>query len=67
MNQKEFKRVLEAEPIRCIFTKESIKQSSDAFQSGHYNSTDVRIAMGRVYTTKEYEAMRKKVLSERLP
>ena len=48
-------------------TDETVAVTKAAACSGRYSGCNARVAMGRIYTTKEYEAWRKEVLSRPLP
>jgi len=48
-------------------TEATIQVTAKAAQSGRYSGTNVRIATGRIYTTKKYETRRSRVLSTPLP
>ena len=62
---KDWREVINEDFPRIEVTEETIRNSVRMAQRGY--RTDVRVAMGRVYTDKEYEARRQRVLSTELP
>ena len=48
-------------------TEETVVVTRAAACSGRYSGGNVRVAIGRIYTTKEYEAMRERILARPLP
>jgi hypothetical protein len=65
MTQEELVKVLDAKFPRCEEiteeTREQTKKESSRYRGG------VRLSNGRFWTTKEYEAFRKKTLNKSLP
>lgn len=66
--EKELLDTLDAElPEVGAITEEMVETSAELAQNRRYLVGDVRIATGRVWPTKEYEARRQRVLSTPLP
>jgi len=62
---KDWKEVIYEDFPRLEITEEVIRNSVQMSQRGY--RTDFRIATGRVWTDKDYEARRMRVLSTPLP
>lgn len=66
MDKKELTRLIDTDFPTCkVITQEAISNFIEASQRGY--RTDVRVAMGLVFITEEYEKRRKEVLSMRIP